>query len=84
MPTMFMTGSAAAAGLAWINSIGNLGGFFGPTIVGWAKHLTGSYAGGLYALALCALLSAVVSLFWLNVPGRVRVPETEAAPLLAD
>ena len=84
MPTMFLTGPAAACGLAWINSIGNLGGFFGPTIVGWAKHLTGSFASGLYALGLCALVSAVVSLFWLNVPGRVRVPETEAAPLLAD
>ena len=53
MPTMFLTGPAAAAGIAWINSIGNLGGFFGPTIVGWAKQLTGSFAGGLYALSLC-------------------------------
>ncbi len=70
MPTMFLTGPAAAAGLAWINSLGNLGGFFGPTIVGWAKQLTGSFAGGLYALALCTLLSAVVSLFWLNIRGR--------------
>ena len=30
MPSMFLTGTAAAAGIAWINSIGNLGGFFGP------------------------------------------------------
>ena len=62
-----LTGPAAAAGIAWINSLGNLGGFFGPTIVGWAKQLTGSFAGGLYALALCALISAVVSLFGLNI-----------------
>ena len=82
MPTMFLTGPAAAAGIAWINSIGNLGGFFGPTIVGWAKQLTGSYAGGLYALALWALMSAVVSLFWLKIPGRVRA--TGAAPVLAE
>ena len=75
MPTMFLTGPAAAAGIAWINSLGNLGGFFGPTIVGWAKQLTGSFAGGLYALAICALVSAVVSLFGLNLPDRVRVPE---------
>jgi ACS family tartrate transporter-like MFS transporter len=71
MPTMFLTGGAAAAGIAWINSLGNLGGFFGPTLVGWAKNLTGSFAGGLYALALCALGSAVISLFWLHIPRRV-------------
>lgn len=67
-PTMFLTGPAAAAGIAWINSIGNLGGFFGPTIVGWAKLLTGSFAGGLYGLAVCTLVSTVVSLFWLRIP----------------
>ena len=33
-PTMFLTGGAAAAGIAWINSLGNLGGFFGPSLVG--------------------------------------------------
>jgi MFS transporter, ACS family, tartrate transporter len=82
MPTMFLTGPAAASGIAWINSLGNLGGFFGPTIVGWAKQLTGSFAGGLYALAICALVSAVVSLFGLNLSGRVRVPE--AATVLAE
>ena len=38
MPTMFLTGAAAASGIAWINSLGNLGGFFGPSIVGWAKN----------------------------------------------
>src|SRR6516225_3792780 len=75
MPTMCLTGSAAAAGIAWINSLGNLGGFFGPSLVGWAKHLTGSFAGGLYALAICALVSAVISLFWLHIPSRVAARE---------
>jgi ACS family tartrate transporter-like MFS transporter len=78
MPTMFLTGSAAAASIAWINSIGNLGGFFGPTIVGWAKQITGSYAGGLYALAALALMSAIVSLFWLDIPRRVARAEPVA------
>jgi ACS family tartrate transporter-like MFS transporter len=78
MPTMFLTGAAAAAGIAWINSLGNLGGFFGPTLVGWAKDLTGSFAGGLYALALCALFSAVISLFWLHIPRRVVPGEATA------
>jgi ACS family tartrate transporter-like MFS transporter len=70
IPTMWLTGSAAAAGIAWINSLGNLGGFFGPTMVGWAKDVTGSFAGGLYALAVCALISAVISLFWIRVPKQ--------------
>jgi MFS transporter, ACS family, tartrate transporter len=48
IPTMFLTaGGAAASGIAWIDSLGNLGGFFGPSMVGWAKNLTGNYAGGL-------------------------------------
>src|SRR6185312_5451315 len=68
IPTMWLTGPAAAAGIAWINSLGNLGGFFGPSMVGWAKNLTGSFAGGLYALAACALASAFISLFWIRVP----------------
>jgi MFS transporter, ACS family, tartrate transporter len=72
MPTMFLTGAAAATGIAWINSLGNLGGFFGPSLVGWAKNLTGSFAGGLYTLALCALVSAVISLFWLHIPRHAQ------------
>jgi MFS transporter, ACS family, tartrate transporter len=78
MPTMFLTGPAAAASIAWINSVGNLGGFFGPTMVGWAREITGSYAGGLYALAAFALMSAFVSLFWLNIPRRIARPESVA------
>ena len=75
MPTMFLTGAAAASGIAWINSLGNLGGFFGPSIVGWAKNISGSYAGGLYALAAFALASAIISLFWLRIPKAVVVSE---------
>jgi ACS family tartrate transporter-like MFS transporter len=74
MPSMFLTGSAAAAGIAWINSLGNLGGFFGPSIVGWVKQHTGGFAGGLYCLAGFALMSAVVAAFWLHIeqPSRAR------------
>ena len=67
MPSTLLTGTAAASGIAFINSVGNLGGFFGPTIVGWVRDWTGSFAGGLYTLGVFALLSAVVSLFWLNL-----------------
>jgi MFS transporter, ACS family, tartrate transporter len=75
MPPMFLTGSAAAASIAWINSVGNLGGFFGPTMVGWAREISGSYAGGLYALAAFAFVSAVVAMLWLNIPHRVARPQ---------
>jgi MFS transporter, ACS family, tartrate transporter len=61
MPPMFLTGTAAAASIAWINSLGNLGGFFGPSLVGWVRDSTGSYTGGLYVLAAFALMAAVVS-----------------------
>ena len=80
MPTMFLTGTAAASGIAWINSLGNLGGFFGPSMVGWARELSGSYAGGLYALAVCAIVSAMISLFWLRIPRAVAPREEYPVP----
>lgn len=69
MPSMILTGTAAASGIAWINAVGNLGGFFGPSIVGWAKDYTGSFSAGLYALAAFSLVSAIVSALWLHIPN---------------
>jgi len=69
MPPMFMTGTAAAASIAWINSIGNLGGFFGPWYVGVIKDWTDSYAGGLYGLAFLCVISAVVCALFLDIPN---------------
>jgi MFS transporter, ACS family, tartrate transporter len=71
MPPMFLSGPALAAGIAWINSIGNLGGFFGPSYVGLMKDLTGGYAGGLYGLALLGLVAAIVCALFLHIPKRV-------------
>ncbi|MFI5023499.1 MAG: MFS transporter [Alphaproteobacteria bacterium] len=79
MPSMFLTGSAAAAGIAWINSLGNLGGFFGPSIVGWVKTSTGSFAGGLYCLAAFALMAAVVTALGLHIQKPAQASETVAA-----
>ena len=62
MPTLFLSGSAAAAGIATINSIGNLGGFVGPAMIGWIKDLTGSFQGGLFFVAALLVLSAVLTL----------------------
>ena len=78
MPPMFLTGTAAAAGIAWINSIGNLGGFFGPWYVGVMKDATGSFSGGLYGLALLGLISAVVCAFFLHIPTARVLPAAPA------
>jgi ACS family tartrate transporter-like MFS transporter len=79
MPPMFLSGAGLAAGIAWINSIGNLGGFFGPWYVGVMKDLTGSYAGGLYGLALLGLIAAIVCALFLHIPVRTPL-STVAAP----
>jgi MFS transporter, ACS family, tartrate transporter len=75
MPTMFLSGSAAAAGIATINSIGNLGGFVGPAMIGWIKDLTGSFQGGLFFVAGLLVLSAILTL----VLARSRRASAEAA-----
>jgi ACS family tartrate transporter-like MFS transporter len=62
MPTLFLSGPAAAAGIATINSIGNLGGFAGPAMIGWIRDLTGSFLGGLYFVAGLLVVSAVLTL----------------------
>jgi ACS family tartrate transporter-like MFS transporter len=80
MPPLILTGTAAASGIAWINAIGNLGGFFGPTIVGWAKTYSGSFAAGLYALAGFALMSALVSALWLDIRKAETPGELASVP----
>jgi MFS transporter, ACS family, tartrate transporter len=79
MPPMFLTGMAAAGAIAWINSIGNLGGFFGSWYVGFMKDLTDSYAGGLYGLALFGLVSAFVCAFFIHIPDPSRVARAPEA-----
>jgi ACS family tartrate transporter-like MFS transporter len=60
IPPMLLGGTAAAAGIALINAIGNLGGFFGPTMMGWLRDVTGGYSGGLIVLAGALILEAVL------------------------
>jgi MFS transporter, ACS family, tartrate transporter len=79
MPPMFLSGTGLAAGIAWINSIGNLGGFFGPWYVGVMKDLTGSYAGGLYGLALLGFVAAIVCAFFLHIPSHTSSVAPPAA-----
>jgi ACS family tartrate transporter-like MFS transporter len=51
MPTSFLHGAAAAAGIALINSIGNVGGFVGPYALGWMREATGDFKSGILLLA---------------------------------
>ncbi len=62
LPTAFLSGASAAAGIAVINSVGNLAGFFGPFVMGWLKDRTGDYAAGLWVIAACAVVAMVVVL----------------------
>jgi MFS transporter, ACS family, tartrate transporter len=72
MPPQFLGGTAAAAGIALINSIGNLGGFVGPAIIGALHDLTGGYTGGLLALTAALLMEAILVL-------ALRLPTDAAA-----
>ena len=74
MPTALLGGTAAAAGIAWINSLGNLAGFFGPSIVGWITDWTKRSDYGLYVVAGALALGAMLVLFF--VPGK----ETRSSP----
>ena len=72
LPSTLMTGSAAAASIAAINSVGNLGGFVGPYVVGWIKDATQSFEAGLYFLSACFVLGAIVTMLALR-PSSQRV-----------
>jgi ACS family tartrate transporter-like MFS transporter len=69
LPSAYLSGTAIAGGIAFINSIGNLGGFAGPYMVGWMKETTGSYKGGLYALAGLAAAAVVVTIVFVRAGG---------------
>ena len=62
MPAAFLSGTAAAGGIAFINSIGNLSGYFGPAIMGWVEKSTGNASSGLLVLTGGALTAAVIVL----------------------
>jgi ACS family tartrate transporter-like MFS transporter len=79
LPPMFLSGAAAAAGIALINSVGNLGGIIGPVAVGWIKDTTGSFAGGLYFVAVCTGTAAL--LVGLIGPRHVVAKEQGSLPV---
>ena len=60
LPNLFLTESAAAGSIGLINSVGNLGGYLGPSLMGKVETMTGSYAGGLYYLCVSMLVASVI------------------------
>jgi MFS family permease len=75
MPTALLAGTSAAAGLAWINSLGNLAGFFGPSIVGWFADLTKRSDYGLYVVAAALVIGSILVLSF--VPSKFGADEAD-------
>ena len=68
IPSTFLTGAAAASGIAWVNSLGILAGGVTAPVIGWLKDTTGGFAGGLCFLALLSIMGAVVTVFGVKEP----------------
>lgn len=84
MPTSMLSGAAAAGGIAFINSVGNLGGFAGPYLMGYLKDKTQGYQVGLFCLA--ASLASAGVLGWLakHSPAQEREAREYSAAAIAD
>jgi ACS family tartrate transporter-like MFS transporter len=79
LPSMFLTGAAAASGIAWANSLGILAGSITPPAIGWIKDVTGSYQGGLYLLAAWGLMGAIVAALCVRETAAKLAPEAVEA-----
>jgi D-galactonate transporter len=73
LPTTLLSGTSAAVGIAAVNSIGNLGGYFGPQIFGLLKDKTGTDYASIMFLAACAVVGAVLVLILGHNPAQERV-----------
>jgi len=62
LPTTFLSGMGAAAGIALVNSLGNTSGFAAPYVTGWLSDATGSNKAGLWVVGLAMLLAAILVL----------------------
>ena len=78
LPTAFLSGSAAAGGIAVVNSLGNLAGFFGPYAMGWIKDSTGSFAAGLLCLAVAGLVGMATVLLLRHDSALEQAPMAAA------
>ncbi|RPJ57155.1 MAG: MFS transporter [Acidobacteria bacterium] len=76
LPTALLSGTGAAAGIAIINSVGNLAGQLSPTVVGKIKDMTGEVTWGMYVLAASLAMSCVLVLLTTRERGRHGPPRT--------
>ena len=79
LPTMFLSGAAAAGGIALVNTIGNSAGFAAPYITGWLKDLTGSQNAGMWVIGVIMVLAGftVLALKAAPVPDDAEAVETD-------
>ncbi|WP_031363748.1 MFS transporter [Caballeronia sordidicola] len=75
LPAAFLSGAAAAGGIAAVNSLGNLAGFFGPYAMGWIKDSTGSFAAGLLCLSGAGLVGVAAVLLLRHDSALENAPE---------
>jgi MFS family permease len=73
LPSAFLAGTAAAAGIGIVNSVGNLGGYVGPNITIWAKHFSSNPSAGVYMIAGILMVGALFTYFFIPQTLRVRV-----------
>jgi len=78
IPSAFLAGTASAAGIGLVNSIGNLGGYVGPNVPIWAKAFSSDPSASLYIIAACLLVGAVITFFAIPRDLYVRVGEAPA------
>ncbi len=77
LPSAFLAGTAAAAGIGIVNSVGNLGGYVGPNVPIWAKLISADKSAALYIIAGMLLIGAVITFFFIPKDLRVRVGTPE-------
>jgi nitrate/nitrite transporter NarK len=73
LPSAFLAGTAAAAGIGIVNSVGNLGGFVGPNVPIWARLISADRSAALYIIAAMLLIGALITFFFIPKDLRVRV-----------
>jgi MFS family permease len=73
LPSAFLAGTAAAAGIGIVNSVGNLGGYFGPNIPIWARHISSDRSAALYIIAGILMIGAFLTYFFIPKTLRVSV-----------
>ena len=80
LPSAFLTGAAAAVGIALINSVGNTAGFAAPYVTGWMADLTGSFEAGMWVVGAVVLLAGVGVVLLKGAPAEKPGATVEASP----